>query len=122
MTQVSPPLSPLWQQIVGEDLSAVSFIRNYVRFEFNPPPMIDALTKTLVTTAAGSAALGEPPFANLAISLIGSVVEGVHVEADVAFSIKFVGGAVISVSLRPEDAVGPEAVLFHGHGQRLGIV
>jgi hypothetical protein len=121
MTQPSPPTSQFWQQIVGEDLSAVSFIRDYIRFEFNSPLVVDALTKTVVTVGGSSAALGDPAFANLAIGLIGRVAEGICLEANEALTITFVGGALIWISLRAEDSIGPEAVLLHGPGHQLAV-
>lgn len=107
---------------MGEDLSAVSFIRDYVRFEFNPPPTIDALTRTVVTRPSGSAALGDPAFANLAISLIGQVVTAVVVQEGKSFDIRFADGSSIIISLRPEDYVCAEAVLFHGPNWQLVVI
>lgn len=122
MTNVPSSTVPVWHGIIGEELSGVSFIRNYVRFEFNPPPMVDALTRTVVATSAGSAALGEPAFADLAVSLIGKVVEAVELNEGEAFTIRFAGGSLIAISLQLEEAVGPEAVLIHGHGRKLQVI
>jgi hypothetical protein len=123
MTQPSPDApSVWWQQIVGEDLSAVSFIRDYVRFEFNPPPMIDALTKTVITTPSGSATLGDRDFANLAIGLIGTVVAGVTVAEGQSFIIRFADGSIISISLRAEDYVAIEALVFHGPKSQIVVI
>ena len=107
---------------MGEDLSAVSFIRDYIRFEFNPPPMIDGLSKVTITTPRGSATQGDSKFANLAIGLIGSVVMAVAVKKGESFTIHFTNESVISISLRAEDYVGPEAVLFHGPNWQLGVI
>lgn len=122
MNRAPSPSPPLWEQIVGEELSGVTFVRDHLQFQFNPPPILNALTKTVVTTPSGSAALGDAEFANMAIGLIGSVVETVRVKPDEAFVIGFVGGSSIAISLREMDAVGPEAVVFYGRDHQIEVI
>ena len=122
MTQASLTNSPLWNQIVGEDLSAVSFIRDYVRFEFNAPLMIDVLSTVTLTTPIGTAKFGDPTFATLALQMIGSVVQGVRIEPGETFAIDFIGWSSIQISLQSKDCIGPEAVVFHGRNQQFGII
>jgi hypothetical protein len=33
-----------FKDFVGEDLSGVTFVRDYLQLQFNPPPMINAYT------------------------------------------------------------------------------
>jgi hypothetical protein len=122
MAQPSSIDPPLWDQIVGEDLSAVNFIRDYVRFEFNPTPTIDGLSKVTITSPHGSAAQGDSEFANLAIALIGSILTAVVVKEGESFDIRFADESIISISLRPEDYVGPEAVLFRGPNGQFTVI
>jgi len=107
-------LQPLWDQLVGEDLSGVVFVRDYLQLQFNPPPQLNVYSRRVVASTGGrSAAFGEEAFANLAISLIGKFVWAVKVDEE-AFRIFFENAAEIVISLRPEHYVGPEAVDFQG--------
>ena len=99
------------------------FVRDYLQLQFNPLPQINAYSKRVVASAVGrSAALGEEAFANLAISLIGRFVRAVRVEEQQSFTIVFTDGAEISISLRPEDSQGPEAVDFQGRHHQWAVI
>jgi hypothetical protein len=102
-----------WDAIIGQELSAVCFIRDYMRFEFDPPPMIDVFSKICVVTPKGSAEQCDGDFANMVIGLIGSVVSAVDVEADEQLRIGLSNGTWILISLRPAD-YSAEAVVMHG--------
>src|SRR6267143_433397 len=107
----SKDLQWLWDQLVGEDLSGIVFVRDYLQLQFNPPPQINAYSTRVVVSSNGrSAAFGEEAFANLAIGLIGRFVREVRVDAQQSFCILFTDGAEIIISLRPEHYQGPEAV------------
>ena len=106
-----------FSELVGEDLSGVVFVRDYVQLQFDPPPLLNAGTPVTVESSGGRATLGQEAFANLIISQIGRVVRCVSVLSDVALVIEFDDGSTISVSLRPSDYSGPEAVnLFRKDG------
>jgi hypothetical protein len=47
---------------------------------------------------------------------ISKIVELVVIRDSKSFDITFYGGSGISISLRPEDHVGPEAVAVNGDG------
>jgi hypothetical protein len=107
-------LQPLWDQLVGEDLSGIVFVRDYLQLQFNPLPQLNVYSSRVVASLDGrSAAFGEEAFANLAIGLIGKFVKEVKVDEE-AFRILFENAAEIVISLRPEHYVGPEAVEFQG--------
>ena len=36
--------------LVGEDQSGVTFVRDYLQLQFNPPPLLNALTPVTVRT------------------------------------------------------------------------
>jgi hypothetical protein len=104
-------------ELVGEDLSGVVFVRDYVQLQFDPPPSLNAGTPVTVHSRGGRATLGEEAFANLIIGQIGKVVRSASIQPDVALVIEFDDGSTISVSLIPSDYYGPEAVnLFRKDG------
>jgi len=96
--------------LLGEELSGVTFVRDYLQLQFNPPPILNALTPVTLTTASASATLGERDFANLLIGQIGKSVRAVECQESNALRLIFEDGSVVSVSLKPMDYVGPEAV------------
>jgi hypothetical protein len=119
----SKNLQPLWDQLVGEDLSGVVFVRDYLQLQFNPPLSLSAYsTRIVVSSDDRSAAFGEEAFANLAIGLIGHFVREVIVDAEQSFRIVFTDGAEIMISLRPEHYLGAEAVDFQGRNNRWAVI
>lgn len=115
-------MQPLWDQLVGEDLSGVVFVRDYLQLQFNPPPQINIYSSHVVVKANGrSAKFGEDAFANLALSLIGVFVREVIV-AEQSFRIRFADLSEIMISLRTEHYRGPEAIDFQGRDHQRAVL
>ena len=115
-------LQALWDQLVGEDLSGIVFVRDYLQLQFNPPPQLNVYSRRVVVSSAGrSATFGEEPFANLALSLIGKFVRKVEVDEQ-SFRIEFADDSEIAISLRPEHYQGPEAVDFQGRNNQWAVL
>ncbi len=107
---------------MGEDLSGIVFVRDYLELQFNPPPQINVYSGYVVVSAdRRSAKFGEGAFANLALSLIGKVVQEVKVDEE-SFSILFADESEILISLRPEHYQGPEAVDFQGRDHQWAVL
>src|SRR5688572_6417823 len=107
-----------FQELIGEDLSGVSFVRDYVQLQFNPPPMINAYTPVTVRCKDQQAEYGESVFANMLLGQINKIVREVVLSPAEALTITFDDGSAISISLRPEHYVGPEALnLFRKNGE-----
>jgi hypothetical protein len=118
----SKNLQSLWDQLVGEDLSGIVFVRDYLQLQFNPPPQINVYSSHVVVSADGrSAKFGEETFANLALSLIGRFVREVKVDEQ-SFRIRFADASEILISLRPEHYQGPEAVDFQGRDHKWAVL
>ena len=100
------------EELVGEDLSGVTFVRDYLQFEFNPPPTLNAYTPVTIRVGDRMAKFGDESFANLAIGQINKVVRSATIEPKVALRIVFEDSSAIEISLRDEDYVGPEAINF----------
>ena len=118
----SKGLQPLWDQLVGEDLSGIVFVRDYLQLQFNPSPQLNVYSSRVVASSGGrSAAFGEEPFANLVLTLIGKFVREVGVDEQ-SFEITFADESTITISLRPEHYRGPEAVDFQRRNNEWAVL
>ena len=110
----------LLDQLLSEDLSGVTFVRDYLQLQFNPPPTINVYSQTKVESRAGTAQFGDPAFANLLIAQIGKHVSAVS-DADETLTITFEDGSRILVQFRNGTFEGPEAFEFWGRDQHWGV-
>ena len=101
------------QQIVGEQLSAITFVQDYLQLHFDGPTL-NAMTVVTVITSQGRAQMGDDQFRNLLCSCITKHVNRVELMNHEALVIHFSDGSLVSVSLRGEDYRGAEAITFHG--------
>jgi len=112
----------LAQQIVGEQLSGVTFVMDYLQLQFNPPPTINAYSPATVCSGGKSWVSGDDQFRNKLCEQITKIVKSVVLRNEEAFSITFEDGSLISISLKPSDYVGPEAIDFQGRDQRWMVI
>jgi hypothetical protein len=99
--------------IVGEKLSAITFVLDYWQLQFDGPS-INVLTRLEVSVGGRKARDGDDQFRNLICGQIGKVVDGVKLVEHQAFTIKFVDESTIAISLSFEDYRGPEGMVFNG--------
>ena len=117
----SKNLQSAWDELVGEELSGVVFVRDYLQLQFSPPPQIKLHSSHVVVSTDGrSAKLGEEAFANLALSLIGKFVGGVKIDEQ-SVRILFADASEILISLRQEHYQGPEAMEFRGRDHQWAV-
>jgi hypothetical protein len=109
-------------ELVGEDLSGVTFVRDYLQLQFNPPPLLNAYTPVTVRCREQTATFGEEPFANLLIAQIDKVVAAVELLPEEALEIRFEDGSTVAVSLRREDYVGAEAINLFRKDQGMVVI
>jgi hypothetical protein len=114
-------VSDPFQQIVGEHLSAVTFVQDYLQLQFDGPTL-NALTAVTVTSPDEHAKSGDDQFRNLLCSCITKQVLGVEVREREALHIRLADGFSVSVSLRDEDYRCPEAVTFHGTKDEIVVI
>ena len=107
------PGQDLLDQLLSEDLSGITFVRDYLQLQFNPPPTLNVYTACRVVAGDEAAAFGEPTFANLIIAQIGKDVASVGQVED-AIVIGFEDGSRIEVPLGGGSLVGPEACVMFG--------
>jgi hypothetical protein len=94
--------------LVGRSLASVEFVQDYVQLHFDGPTLT---AYTLPTVSSISSATLTSGWRDTLCEQIGSVVSKTEVQRD-HLSIAFVNGAVVEVSLKDEDYVGPEALKF----------
>jgi hypothetical protein len=110
----------LLERLSGCRLHAVTFVLDYVQFQFDPPLTINAFTRISVRPN-GEKVSGDDndQFRNLLRAQISKVVGLVTIRDSKSFDLTFADGSGISISLRPEDYVGPEAIALNGDSYAL---
>jgi hypothetical protein len=97
-------------KLVGNELSSVTFVRDYVQLAFDGPSM-HAYTTPSVACGSEVLSLGQPGYRDVLCKEIGCRVERTEVDNQ-RLSIVFENGVAVSISLRDEDYRGPEALRF----------
>jgi hypothetical protein len=108
--------SPL-DELIGQQLSAVTFVQDYVQLWFNGPG-INITNPVTVKTASSELRSWAPGFRDLLCGQIAKVVSGVYHQDGAALTIAFSDESELSVSLREADYSSPEA--FYAHGLKNG--
>jgi hypothetical protein len=103
----------LTESIVGEKLSAITFVLDYWQLQFDGPS-INALTRLEVSANNLVLLDGADQFRNLICGQITKIVASVALIENEAFVITFEDQSCIKISLKPEDNQGPEAMVFFG--------
>jgi len=107
--------------IVGEKLSAITFVLDYWQLQFDGP-VINALTRMEVDANGMALRDGHDQFRNLICEQIGKVVTGVALLQREVFTIAFEDQSLIKISLRWEDYRGPEAMTLFGPDGSMVVV
>ena len=104
-------------QLSGRRLHAVTFVLDYVQLQFEPALTISAFTRVSVRPNGESVTDDDDDqFRNLLCAQISKEVGLVIVRDAKSFDLTFDDSSGVSISLRPEDYVGPEAVAINGDG------
>jgi len=102
------------QQVVGQRLSAVTFVMDYIQLLFDPPPTINVYTPITVRSGGRTAVSGEETFRNLICEQIPKTVASIAIVDGESFSLRFEDDSIISISLHEQDRQGGDAVDFLG--------
>ena len=97
--------------MVGEQLSAVVFVMDYLQLQFNGKGFT-LLTPVSVRSPTNVIHQGEPGWRDALCAQITQIVQNVN-KKDEDLSINFSNGYSICASLRIKDFTGPEAVIFN---------
>jgi hypothetical protein len=101
----------MFESIIGEQLSSVEFVQDYVQLHFDGPTLT-AFVWPVVSFCGKAVHFGE---SNYRDELCGRIAHKVHaavLREGEAVIVEFEDGAIISVSVRKEDRVRPEAGHF----------
>jgi len=111
-------MSDPFQQLVGKQLSAVTFVQDYLQLHFDGPTL-NAMTVVTVVTPKGLAKMGDDQFRNVLCSCIARQVSRVQLMNHEALVLHFADGLLVTVSLRDEDYRGAEAITFLGANNQI---
>lgn len=97
--------------LVGEQLSSVEFVQDYVQLRFDGP-CLTAFTRPRVRLPGAEFQWETPGYRDALCARIATKVRDASISEDEAIRIRFEDGAIIEVSLQPEPCRGPEAAMF----------
>lgn len=109
------------ESLAGEQLSAVSFVQDYVELHFDGP-VVRALTNPVVDTPEGRWHFPDAGSRDALCSLIACRVERVEHREDVHLRLDFGGGRTLTVPLDRESYPGPEAMHYQSSPTALAQV
>lgn len=105
----------LFEQLRGQQLSSVTFVKDYLQLWFDGPG-INVTNPLTVMTPVQTITSWSPGFRDLLCEQIAKVVSNVERRSGEALAISFEDGSAMSISLRAQDYRSPEA--YHAHGFR----
>jgi hypothetical protein len=103
---------PEFGELVQSELSGVTFVRNYIQLQFDPPPILNLYTPVSVEVGGQTFQMGRQGFSDTLIGQIGKVVIDVQIVPAASLDLRFADGSRVSASLKAADYVGAEAVLL----------
>ena len=121
MEKQYPTLREAMQKIVGTALSSVDFVEDYVQLVWEKS----------VLTAYSMPALGKegltygekhPEYRDVMYRLEGQVLDAAEIIDAEAVNLAFVDGTTLSISIREDDYVCPEILLYREIGGLLWVV
>ena len=99
------------QTIVGEKLSSVEFVMDYVQLRFDGPTLT-AVSHPVVKTTTAVLRWDDPGYRDALCGQITAHVASVDIRDRDELKVLFDNGVSVAVSLKEDDQVGAEAVRF----------
>jgi hypothetical protein len=99
------------EELKGRQLSAVTFVQDYVQLQFDGP-YLNFFVWPQVMSGGRTCGFGQPGYRDALCDLIAKVVGGVFEEAGRKLRFFFTDDSIVEVSLLLEARRGPEAVVF----------
>lgn len=97
--------------ITDSELSAVTFVRDYIQLHFDGPT-INGYTLPTVTVGGSVFSHADPAYRDALCARIGTTVRVAYADPGQRLQIEFSDGSSLSISLRPEDRVVEEAAVY----------
>ena len=111
----------LFDELIGEQLSAVTFVQDYFQLWFDGPG-INVNNPTIVYHSGIKNQSWNNGFRDAVCGQISKIVESVLVRKEDSVKIVFNHQSYISISLKPDDYDSPEAIFAHGFENEKWIV
>ncbi len=111
----------LLQQLLTQDLSGVTFVRDYLQLQFDPPPILNVYSRCRLVTTQGKAEFGESDFANRLIGEIGKHIVGVSEVPDEYIAITLEDAARIEIPIAKGSFSARQAYIFFGKDMQYGV-
>jgi hypothetical protein len=99
------------EKIVGEQLSSVEFVQDYVQLHFDGPTITAFVWPTL-NLRENIMRFGDSEYRDELCARIARKVTSARIIEMVCLIVQFDDGVELNISLKPEDRVGPEAGHF----------
>ena len=114
-------VSRFWDELIGQQLSSVEFVQDYLQLRFDGPTLnvTNPLTVNANETEITSWNAG---FRDLLCGQITKIVRSVTFEPGKALTILFIDNSQIAISVRSEDYSSPEAIYAHGFSNNNWLV
>jgi hypothetical protein len=103
------------QMLIGEQLSTVTFVQDYLQLHFDGP-RLTVFSHAVVMHGDKIFHWGKPGFRDALCNSIAKQVTEARVAYGDTIAIRFADGAMIKISLKDEDYSGGEAVNFDAGG------
>jgi hypothetical protein len=103
------------QMLIGEQLSAVTFVQDYLQLHFDGP-RLTVFSHPVVTLGEKTFHWGKPGFRDALCNNIAKKVTEVRVAYGESIAIRLADGLTIKISLKDENSSGGEAVNFDTGG------
>ena len=103
--------SDVLQELVGEEVGGICFVRTYVELYFDGP-VLRALARPTLAMSDSSVTFPEPGSRDALCTLIGKRVEGIRVIPGEVIELAFQYGDILTIPLDSESRVGPEAAQY----------
>jgi hypothetical protein len=98
-------------EIIGEQLSAVSFVQDYVEFHFDGP-VLRVYTRPTISAPEGEFRFPEAGSRDALCTAIRDLVCGVDIQEHSHITLHLSSGRKITVAIRDDGSPGPEAFTF----------
>ena len=102
-----------FKKLEGQLLVSVNFLQHYLQLHFEAP-LLNIYTPITVSGFEANTRSGNDGFRDALCEQIAKQVEAVSLVPREALTIAFKDGGRVSVSLRPDDYPGPEAIEARG--------
>ena len=101
----------LLQVLIDQQLTAVTFLLDYLNLGFNTS-YLTIISKPIIMSSDKKFDSASPDFCNQLLKCIGMKVEKVHIKTNNHMIINFNNGYKFFLSLKPEDYIAGEAMIY----------